>query len=144
MSLAVLLAAGSATVLAGETTPFHNPKAEAVFAKQFAGAENVKWASVDADHVKVAFTLGGTRAEAYFSAAGELLGTVRNLFYNQLPLLVMQSVSNRFGEPVIIEVKEITNTEGTSYRVILEHKEKKYNVRLNSLGEIIESEKVKK
>ncbi|MBC7948379.1 MAG: hypothetical protein H7Y42_10900 [Chitinophagaceae bacterium] len=56
----------------------------------------------------------------------------------------MQSVSNRYAQAVIIEVKEITNHEGTSYRVLLEQKEKKYSVKFSSLGDVTEAVKLRK
>jgi hypothetical protein len=141
VTLSFALAAGLTPVLATPVTS--TPIMEEVFAQKFAGAENVKWTKLDEDYQKVSFTLGGTRAEAYFGTNGELLGTVRNLFFSQLPLVVMQAVGNRFDNAAIIEVKEITNNDGTSYRVVLEHKEKKYNIKLNSAGDITEQQKEK-
>ena len=115
-----------------------NPTLETIFARQFAGAEHVKWTAVEDGVTKATFTLAGIRTEAYYSPEGELLGTLRNLFYSQLPLSVMQAVNNKFIGGVVIEIMEITNQEGTSYRVILEQKERKYTTRINSLGEVME------
>jgi hypothetical protein len=58
----------------------------------------------------------------------------------------MQKLNNKFNDGVVLVVNEITNPEGTSYKVILEQKKGKYDVRLNSLGEVIEvqKEKIKK
>lgn len=142
VTLAVVAATSLAPVFAAGSHP-GDPRSEAIFAKQFSGAENVKWTELDDNFRKVSFTLGGIRAEAFYSNEGELLGTVRNLFFSQLPLAVIQAVNTKFQEPVIIEVKEITNAEGTSYRVILEQKDKKYNLKLNSLGEITDQQKEK-
>lgn len=142
LSLSVVLVTGVTPVLATEQFDA-DPITEAVFAKKFSGAENVKWSQVDDGHKKVSFTLGGIRAEAFFSADGELLGTVRNLFYSQLPLVVIQAVNNRFDSPVIVEVKEITNLDGTSYKIVLEQKSRKYNVKVNGSGDVVESTKVK-
>jgi hypothetical protein len=116
---------------------------ETIFARQFAGAEHVKWSAAQDGLSKVTFTLAGIRTEAYYSQEAELLGTLRNLFYSQLPLSVMQTVNNKFTGGVVIEIMEITNAEGTSYRVILEQKEKKYTVRVNNMGEITEQSKMK-
>ncbi len=137
----ILAVAGTTQVLANGTPD--DPGTKETFAQKFAGAENIKWSKLADGFEKVAFTLGGTRAEAYFSNDGELLGTVRNIFYSQLPLPVMQTVSSRFATSPIIEVKEINNSEGVSYRVILEHKDKKYNLKLNSQGDIVEQQKEK-
>jgi hypothetical protein len=141
VSLSLVFATGLTPVLATGTN--HDPRAEKTFAKQFAGAENVAWIQVDADYLKASFTLNGIRAEAYFSNDGELLGTARNLFYNQLPLLVMQTIGNKFTGAVIIEVTEITSPDGTNYKIVLEQNDRKYHLRVNGLGDIIEKKKEK-
>jgi hypothetical protein len=141
VALSVVAITGLTPVLANGDPG--DSRTEEIFIRQFSGAENVKWADLENNFKKVSFTLGGTRAEAYFSSEGELLGTVRNLFFSQLPLVVIQSVNNRFAGSVIVEVKEIANAEGTSYRVVFEHKNKKYNLKLNSSGEILEQQKEK-
>jgi hypothetical protein len=138
VALVVTIAAGFAPAQAGE-----NPKAEKEFAKKFAGAENVHWTKLGEGYSKVSFTLNGIRAESYFDESAELLGTMRNIFYNQLPFLVIQSLSSRFVNAVVIEVTEISNAEGTSYRVVLEKGERKYNVKLDSQGSVTEQQKIR-
>jgi hypothetical protein len=138
VALLVTIAAGLAPAQAGE-----NPKAEKEFAKKFAGAENVQWTKLSDGYSKVSFTLNGVRAESYFDESAELLGTARNIFYSQLPLPVIQSLSNSFVNAVVIEVTEISNEEGTSYRVVLEKGEKKYNLRLDSQGTVVEQKKIR-
>lgn len=144
VTLAVVLAAGVTPLLANGTGT--DPRAEKKFAQQFAGAQHVKWTSLNDGYLRVTFLLNGVSAESFFDKDAELLGTVRNLFYSQMPLVVIQGLENRFGVATVIEIKEVTNIEGTSYRVVLEEKDKKYRVRLNSLGEITElvKEKIKK
>jgi hypothetical protein len=141
-ALSVVLITGLTPALANETNT--NPRTEAIFSKQFTGAENVKWTSLQDGLEKVTFTLAGTRVDAYFDNEGELLGTVRNLFFNQLPLTVMQTINNKFTSAVVIESIEISNEEGINYMVVLEQKDKKYSIRLNSRGDIIETLKEKK
>ena len=130
VSLATVLATGLAPAFAHTTND--NPRAEKVFAQQFAGAENVKWTKLADDYLKASFTLSGIRVEAYFNQDGELQGTLRNLFYNQLPLAVMQTVSHKFNGAVIVEIKEITNNDGTSYYVTLEEGDKKVVLKATS------------
>jgi len=144
VSLAVVLAAGVTPSLAHGTDT--DPRAKKIFAQQFAGAQHVKWSSLEDGYLRVTFVLNGVSAESFFDKDAELLGTVRNLFYSQLPLVVIQSLDNRFGGSTVIEVKEVTNIDGTNYKVVLEQKDKKYSVRLNSLGEItdLQKEKIKK
>jgi hypothetical protein len=141
VSLATVLATGLTPVFATGTND--DPRAAKIFAKEFAGAQNIKWTRLDDGYLRVTFLLNGVAAETYFDADAEMLGTIRNLFYNQLPLSVMQTVNNRFRDAVVIDVKEITNAEGTIYKVIFEQKGRKYIVKLDSLGQVTEVQKQK-
>ena len=141
VSLATVLATDLTQELATRTND--DPRAAKIFAKEFAGAQNIKWTRLDDGYLRVTFLLNGVAAETYFDADAEMLGTIRNLFYNQLPLSVMQTVNNRFRDAVVIDVKEITNAEGTIYKVIFEQKGRKYIVKLDSLGQVTEVQKQK-
>jgi hypothetical protein len=142
VSFSLVLTAGLASAFTQEIN--NDPRVEKLFAREFAGAENVKWAKLaEGGYQKASFTLAGTGVEAYFSVDAELLGTVRNIFYSQVPLVVMQTINKQFANAVIIAITEITNSEGTSYKIILEEKNKKYNLRLSSFGEITELRKIK-
>jgi hypothetical protein len=136
--LFITIAAGFTSAHAGE-----NPSAEKEFEKKFTGAENVRWTKLSDGFSKVSFTLNGIRAESYFDQDAELVGTLRNLFYNQLPLPVMQSLSNHFTNAVVIEITEISNADGTSYKVTLENGEKNYILRMDSRGGIIDQQKIR-
>jgi hypothetical protein len=142
LSIAIVLSVAPAFALGTDT----DPRAEKKFSQQFVGAQNVKWTRLDEGYLRVTFVLNGIGAESFFDKDAELLGTVRNLFYSQLPLTVAQTLNNRFGEVTVIEVKEVTNGDGTSYKVVFEQKNRKYSVRLNSLGEVTDlvKEKIRK
>lgn len=111
------------------------------FKKEFANAEQPAWDKQE-DYDKVTFLLAGCRAVAYFSADGALAGTVRDLFFNQLPLSVMTAVDKRFPGADIFDVREISNENGTSYRITLEEKNKKKIVRVDGTGRISDVEKL--
>ena len=141
VSLAAMMAMSAAPALAHGTN--NDPRTERVFASQFAGAQNVKWDELENGYHHVLFTLNGTGIEAFYNEDAELMGTVRVLFYNQLPMRVMETIDAKYANAVVIEVKEITNSEGTFYRIMLEQKDKKYNLKLSGLGDVLEREKVK-
>ena len=113
------------------------------FKKEFSSAQNVTWAKQD-EFDKATFVIGGRRAIAYFSSDGNLEGCVRDIFFDQLPLTVMTAVDRRFNDAVVLDVREITNAEGTSYRIRLESGEKKYRVLISSSGNINEVQKIRK
>ena len=120
-----------------------NPLAEETFKKYFAGAANVKW-SEEGGFLKVTFTWAELRTVAYFNLKGELAGSIRNLFFNQLPLAVMRSVQQSFTNPIVVEIREISNQEGIYYGLTLEDGNKKFKLRVNSLGDVLEKTKIKK
>jgi len=140
--LPLLLAVISVTSFA-RNTPDTDPRAEKAFNRYFAGAANVKW-SEEAGFIKVTFTWAEHRTVAYFNLNGELAGSIRNLFLNQLPLAVMRSVQQNFKNPIVVEIREISNEEGIYYALTVEEDNKKFRVRVNSIGDILERTKLKK
>lgn len=142
----LLLSLSAATVLTTAANPVINgdPRAERAFNKMFAGASHINWEKTKEGINKVSFVWGDRRAIAFFDEKAELIGTIRGLFFKELPLSVAKAVSDNLENPVILEINEIYNTEGISYTLMVEEKNKKYSMRLNSLGYILEKERVKK
>lgn len=113
------------------------------FKKEFAAAENVSWDKQD-EYDKATFTLAGRRVVAYFNSNGNLEGSVRDLFFDQLPLAVMTAVDKRYGSSGILDIREISNPEGTSYRLTIETKRNKHRIRVTPDGNISLLEKLGK
>jgi len=80
---------------------------------------------------------------AYFNSNGEFVGSIRGISFSQLPLIVGRSIDKSFKNAIILEISEITNDEGTQYKLMIEDEQKKYAVRLNSFGDVLKKEKVK-
>ena len=118
-----------------------NKRVKQSFDKEFGGAQFVKWSEAG-DYLKANFVLGDHRAEAFFGNDGELLGCVRDLFFDQLPLSVMTTIDKRFANADILDVREITNTEGTTYTVSLEHEQKKFRVKTDTGGNVVSMERI--
>lgn len=133
------------TIFAASANPGSGdePRAKQIFAQQFSGAENVQWTDSDGQYSKVSFTWGGHRAEAYFNEKGDFLGAVRGMFYSQLPLAVIRSLESSYKGNVVLEAREISNEDGTSYSLLIEKKEKRYRLRMSSNGSIDESKRIK-
>jgi hypothetical protein len=142
LSLSVLVAAGLSTVYASDG-PDPDQEVLELFKKEFSNAESVSW-SRQGDYDKATFVLAGRRAIAYFNADGELEGSIRDIFFDQLPLTVMTAVDKRFADAEIIDVREINNTEGTHYKIRLTAKNKRYSVKVDPSGSIGEVEKLVK
>jgi hypothetical protein len=137
--LTVAVSSSIASPVSGE-----NPEVVKAFNKQFAGAENVKWSTTDAGVAKVSFTWSDTRAEAYFDSDGELIATIRNILYDQVPMNVMRAVNARFKAPVVISVNEVYSAGSSRYILSLEDAGKKITATISSTGDIVEVKKAKK
>src|SRR5882724_5627166 len=136
VSLSLMLTVGLATAFANDETNV-TEKVKEVFKKEFAGAEFVKWSDIG-EYQMATFVFGGHRTEAYFNTDGELEGSVRDLLFDQLPLVVMRSLDDRFAGALIMDIREVTNTDGTSYRVSLETSQRKYHVKVEAGGNFSE------
>ena len=142
VSLSLLLTAAVSTAFAGIVTRT-DPGVEEVFKQEFARAENVNWSQQD-NYQKATFVLAGHRVIAYFNEENELAGCIRDIMYDQLPLIVTKAIDKRFPGADMQEVREITNSDGTSYLVRAEVNNKKYKVKITSDGNLTGIEKLKK
>lgn len=142
LSLSFLFAIGATVAFAGEN-PGTDPQVIKSFQREFNGAEDVKW-SKDGGFSKASFILANHRTVAWFANDGELVGSIRDLFYNQLPLVIIKSLDKRFPQAVMIDIREVVTPEGTRYKFTLEQKGRKYKVSVYADGNMEDVEKVKK
>src|SRR5216110_2120817 len=129
----------SSTAFAGHKE--FNP-AENTFQEQFKGATDVK-CHEGKDAIKASFALNGFHVEAYFSYTGELIGTARNVLFNQLPLAVLKEINTRFGSAAVYNIIEYNSDSETFYQMTVELPTKKLQVRATSGGEISVEQRIK-
>ena len=139
-SIALILSVACSTAFAN-SKPVSDP--ESAFRKEFPTAQVLNWNKLG-DLVKAVFLLDGHRTEAYFQEDGKFLGSSRSIFFDQLPLAASRAVDKKYANADIIEVYEITNEEGTSYRIRLEQNSKTYRLKVDANGNITDSDRVKK
>jgi hypothetical protein len=139
LSFALILSVACTSAFANSTPS--DP--EATFKKEFPSAQVLSWNKVG-DLMKAIFLLDGHRTEAYFEKDGQFLGSSRSIFYDQLPLAASRAVDKKFQHADIIEVYEITNEEGTTYRIRLEQDSKIYRLRVDGNGNITDTDRIKK
>ena len=137
-----ILAAGVTSAFANDDTKV-SEKVKSAFSKDFSSAKNVTWKQ-DGEFLKASFTIADMLTNAYYNEDGELLGSARNLSFEQLPLSVIHEFNKRFDGSSVISITEITNGEGTSYRIWAEKDERKFKVSATSQGELAILEKSKK
>src|SRR4029078_7103490 len=131
----------TATAFVG-AKPGGNP-AEATFQKEFSGATNVKWTE-GKDVISVSFVLSDSRIIAYFTNEGDLLGTERNVLFNQLPLAVVREINNRYGNAPIADIIEYTSGVNTFYGMYVDTPTKHLKLKISSEGEVTVEKRAKK
>lgn len=143
VTLSILLTAAASTAFANIKTFDPSPGVEEVFKKEFAGAENVIWSQQE-NYQKATFVLAGHRVIAYFNEENEFAGCIRGILYDQLPLIVTKTIDKKFPGAEMLEIREITNSDGTSYLLRADMNNKQYKVKISSDGNIADIEKLKK
>ena len=142
----IIVFAVASTLIA--TTAFARPNygdnpAQVTFQKEFKGAEDVRW-SEGRDVISASFTLSNSRIVAYFNNEGELLGTARNVLFNQLPLAVIREINNRFASAPVYDIIEYTCGGETFYHMDVDTSTKHLKLKVASDGYISIEKKTKK
>ena len=137
-----LLVAGMITTFS-QNDMILNPRVEETFKKEFPEAQFVRWTE-GTDYSRVDFVLMDYRLGALFSNDGQLLETHRDLIYNQLPLTVMKGLEKDFPEADFSQIEEISNSDGTKYKLQVETKKRYYTVLATADGTISIVERSKK
>jgi hypothetical protein len=138
---AAILTVISTTAFVG-AKPGGNP-AEATFQKEFNGATNVQWKE-GKDIISASFVLSDSRIIAYFTTDGELIGTERNVLFNQLPLAVVKEINNRYGNAPISDIVEFTAGLETYYGMYVDTPTKHLKIKVTSEGDVTVQQKTKK
>lgn len=136
-----ILSVITASAFAG-AKPGGNP-AEATFQKEFNGATNVQWTE-GKDVISAMFILSDSRIIAYFTNDGELLGTARNVLFNQLPLAVIKEINNRYGNAPIADIIEYTSGLQTYYGMYVDTPTKHLKIKITSEGDVTVEKRAKK
>jgi hypothetical protein len=141
VSLSFMLAVGITTAFADNKTDVSS-KVKESFKKEFMEAELVTWDEIETYQI-ARFVFHNHAAIAYFNEDGEFLGSAKTILFNELPLTVIKSFERKFPAADFTEISEVSNIEGTSYVVTAETKNKKYHVKVNPNGSILNSFRIK-
>ena len=140
VSLSLMLVVGLTTVLANDETV--SDKVKESFKKEFVGATSVKWEK-QKDFQTATFVFYDHLVIAYFNADGELLASARNVLFYELPMAVVKSLDKKFPWINPTEMTEVSNTEGTFYKLTIERQKKRYNIKADASGNILRIVKIK-
>jgi hypothetical protein len=141
ITFAAALTLFTTTAFAG-TKDGGNP-ALATFENEFKGALDVRWTE-GKDLISASFVLGNTRVVAYFDYSGELLGTARNILFNQLPLVVITEINKHYASSPVYNIVEYSTDSETFYSMNADLPTKELKLRVSSSGDITVESKTKK
>ena len=133
LSAAVLLPIGYNAV-ASPVTPVVNEKAQKTFITNFKDAADVTWSNAG-NHYEAYFENAGIRTRVTIDAKGNLLQTIRYYGENNLPANVLYAIKNDYKGKEVYGVTEVTNKNGTHYRVVLKDSKHYTHINANQAGD---------
>jgi len=112
-----------------------NDKIQSAFRKEFVSAFNPTWESLGRGIFHVSFLQNGQVMDAYFNEDGELVSVARYISADQLPILVIKTLQERFPGGELKQIQELVAGIETSYLVTIEKDQKKIIARVYATGE---------
>ena len=120
LAWAVMLTVGLTSAFANKSEDI-NQNAIAAFRNDFTTATNVSWQQ-GKDYVKATFSLNDQIMYAFYNQQGELLGVMRHLLVNQIPLNLSKDIKKTYlSEYWISDLIEMSADGQTHYYISLEN-----------------------
>jgi hypothetical protein len=123
LSIATTLMMGISAFAAGGNDNV-NQQAVNSFKKDFINASNTMWEQKE-NYTKATFSLNGQVLFAYYDNNGNLQAVVRNITSAQLPITLLSSLRNDYGDYWISDLFEIASNDQTTYYITIENGDKK-------------------
>jgi len=139
--VAAFLTLGSLNLFAAG--PGVDEKVLEVFNKTFKNATNVTWSTMDHAY-EVRFEQNQITAKITYDKNGVILKTLRYYNEEQLPILVLTNVKNRFSDKKIYGVVEESSEAGTYYHITLEDAKSWIDVKADAYGTVMVEKKFRK
>ena len=105
------------------------------FNKTFPHVKEVAWTESEQSY-EVKFKQNEILSKVTYDKDGNILKTLRYYYEQNLPLLVLSKVKNKFSDKKIYGVTEESSEEGTFYHIILEDEKHWINITADSYGGI--------
>jgi hypothetical protein len=105
------------------------------FNKTFPHVKDVAWTESEQSY-EVKFKQNEILSKVTYDKDGNILKTLRYYYEQNLPLLVLSKVKNKFNDKKIYGVTEESSDEGTFYHIILEDDKHWINITADSYGGI--------
>jgi len=128
---AAIVFAFSFTAMADDPTQ----KVLDAFNKTFPHVKDVAWTESEQSY-EVKFKQNEILSKVTYDRNGNIVKTLRYYYEQNLPLLVLSKVKNKFNDKKIYGVTEESSEEGTFYHIILEDEKHWINITADSYGGI--------
>lgn len=112
------------------------------FKTKFSIAEKTTW-EMDYDNFEADFTVGKSYFSATFDKDGKWLGTETFLKVSELPKVIREALSKKYGELSAYKVTEAIKVEkekGTTYSLEIVKGENTYDLLFDEAGELLEDD----
>ncbi|HVM87220.1 MAG TPA: hypothetical protein VMT76_03465 [Puia sp.] len=139
---AIMLTIGITSAFADRKDGISN-EVTSSFYKDFSTAKHVQWQK-EASFLKATFTLDSQVMFAYYNNNGELIGVVRNILSDKLPINLLTSLKKNYENYWISDLFEMAADGQSSYYVSLETAEETLVLKSNGSGEWSVYKKTKK
>ncbi|MFL5774528.1 MAG: PepSY-like domain-containing protein [Flavisolibacter sp.] len=123
--------------------PGVNEKVLSAFNNTFKNAENVSWSTSKYTY-EVRFQQNLITAKITYDKEGNILRTLRYYNEDQLPILVLTKVKNRFSDKRVYGVVEESSEEGTYYHITLEDEKNWFEIKSDNYGSLTLEKKFRK
>lgn len=127
--------------IANATDP--NEKVLEAFKKTFPQVEDVAWTE-NPNSYEVKFKQNEILSKVTYDREGNIIKTLRYYQEQQLPILILSKVKNKFADKKIFGVTEEASDEGTFYHIVLEDEKNWVQITADSYGSIKVDKKFKK
>lgn len=112
-----------------------NQKVLDAFNKTFPHVKEVAWTENEHSY-EVKFKQNEILSKVTYDKDGNILKTLRYYYEQNLPLMILTKVKNKFSDKTIFGVTEESSEEGTYYHIVLEDEKHWINITADSYGSI--------
>ena len=138
---AALLSLGSLSLFAAG--PGVDEKILESFNKTFRNAEEVSWTEME-DSYQVSFKQNTISSKITYDKQGNIVKTLRYYFEDQLPLMILSKVKNKYAGKKVHGVVEVSSESGTYYHITLEDEKSWTELKADVFANITVVKKFKK
>ena len=123
--------------------PGVDQKVLAAFNKTFQNVQEVSWTEFDNSY-QVSFKQNTISSKITYDKQGNIVSTIRYYFEEQLPLMILSKVKNKYASQKIHGVVEVSSEQGTFFHITLVNETHWTTIKADAYGNLAVENKFKK